>query len=92
MPDIYDRGDLGVLRRRIRKAGETFLRDRELYLGTVHRFLEVMPPCCSPWLCMCRPGHAPGTSPALPSSCCWLSSSTLGWCVHHRQVLRRWRT
>ena len=44
VPDIYDREDLGVLRRRIRKAGETFLRERELYLGLVYQFLEV----CSP--------------------------------------------
>ena len=41
MPDIYDRQDMGLLRRRIRKAGETFLRERELYLSLVHQFLEV---------------------------------------------------
>ena len=41
MPDIYDRQDMGALRRRIRKAGETYLRERELYLSLVHQFLEV---------------------------------------------------
>ena len=41
VPDIYDRQDMGSLRRRIRKAGETFLRERELYLSLVHQFLEV---------------------------------------------------
>ena len=32
---------MGALRRRIRKAGETYLRERELYLSLVHQFLEV---------------------------------------------------
>ena len=51
MPDIYDRQDMGSLRRRVRKAGETFLRERELYLSLVHQFLEVGP--CGLHNCAC---------------------------------------
>lgn len=38
--DFYDRQDLGVLRRRLRKAGESCARERELYIECVQHFFE----------------------------------------------------
>ena len=40
--DYYDRHDLGLLRRRLRKAGEACARERELYNELVLQFFKVL--------------------------------------------------